>query len=128
MSGLVCCSYPKLSFSRIVFEVFLFFSRLQAEIFLRLLLDYREEYSLLLHLDRIYCILQIFNMQFKNILLNKSQPLLRSYYILKSSEIFSGKYNLNLKENALIFLFLNQHMVLSAIVDLFSCLFILIRY
>ena len=72
--GLVCSSYPTLSFSRIVPEVLLFFSRLEAEIFLWLLLDYREKYSLLLHLDRFYCILQIFNMQFKNILWNKSQP------------------------------------------------------
>ena len=101
----------------------LFFSRLEAEI---ILLDYREEYSLLLHLDRLYCILQIFNMQ--TYARKKSQPLLRSYYIMKNAKIFSGKYNLNLKEMSLIFWFLNKNIALSAIVNLFSCLFILIRY
>ena len=51
--GILCCSYPTLSFYTFFFKnsvwVLLFFEPLATEIFLWLLLDYREEYSLLLH-------------------------------------------------------------------------------
>lgn len=54
----------------------LFFCQFEAEIFLWLFLHYREEYALLSHLDRIYYILQIFNMQ--KYLLKNSQPRVHS--------------------------------------------------
>lgn len=56
--------------------VSLFFCQFEAEIFLWLFLHYREEYALLSHLDRIYYILQIFNMQ--KYLLKNSQPRVHS--------------------------------------------------
>ena len=74
--------------------VLLFFGGLEAEIFLWLLLDYREEYSLLLHLDRFCCILSIFNMQ-KYTLEKVSAPVTFLYYMIKIAEVLSEKYNLN---------------------------------
>ena len=65
------------------------------------IIRYRKKYSLLLHLDRFYCILQIFNMQ-KYALKKVSAPVTFLLY-LKNTKIFSGKYNLNLKENDLFF-------------------------